>query len=55
MRTLNLSTASAWDIGIALESERMARLDDYLDDRDPRWMTDEEERELESKLMEVRP
>lgn len=23
MRTLNLSTSSAWDIGIALESERL--------------------------------
>lgn len=36
MRTLNLFTASAWDIGIALESERLARLDDYLDGREPR-------------------
>lgn len=35
MRTLNLSTASAWDIGIALESERQRGIGDYLDDREP--------------------
>lgn len=35
MRTLNLSTASAWDIGIALEAERQRGIDDHLDDREP--------------------
>ena len=44
-----------WQTDIFLESERLARLDDYLDDREPRWMTEAEERELESKLLEVWP
>lgn len=35
MRTLNLSTASAWDIGQFLESERQRGMDDHLDDHEP--------------------
>lgn len=35
MRTLNLSTASAWEIGQFLESERQRGMGDHLDDREP--------------------
>lgn len=34
MPNLNLSTASPWDIGRLLESERQARIDAHLDDRE---------------------
>lgn len=34
MRMIDLSKASAWDIGIFLESERQASIDRFTDDRE---------------------